>query len=345
MSSTPLSNRKYLSCVGYPECKCSVWFPDTVLEVNRDESVCPTCQPRPVHMLKLKFRRGSLPPMMPLDFVGCIGGCDETLREVLNLRYLRMGGGGVGGGVGGAGGGRGGGRGDTATNQPRPRPAPRPRPDPLSPQAPHPRPDPQAPPPDPRGGDITVCNCGSEAVLLTVRKDGPNQGRQFYKCSSGGCNFFLWSDTNIYPPGPQGAPPSRPHQPPRTSAGVGRGGGGGEAGAVGDVVCNCSEPAVQRTVQKEGPNKGRVFHTCGKPRDQQCGFFLWADENVPPPGSVSGGGERGGYGERGGDWGKRGRKNGGGGGAPPTKPTAAKKPRTCGICHMPGHTRVTCPQR
>lgn len=27
------------------------------------------------------------------------------------------------------------------------------------------------------------------------------------------------------------------------------------------------------------------------------------------------------------------------------KPPAAKKPRTCGICHLPGHTRVTCPQR
>uniref|UniRef100_A0AAZ3RNY6 DNA topoisomerase n=1 Tax=Oncorhynchus tshawytscha TaxID=74940 RepID=A0AAZ3RNY6_ONCTS len=256
-------NGKYLSCVGYPECKCSVWFPDTVLEVNRDESVCPTCQPRPVHMLKLKFRRGSLPPMMPLEFVGCIGGCDETLREVLNLKYLRMGGGGGGRsrrkrGSWGRKRSRSR-RGDTATNQPRPRPAP--RPDPLSPQAPnpllilapHPRPDPQAPRPDPRGGDITVCNCGSEAVLLTVRKDGPNQGRQFYKCSSGGCNFFLWTDH------------------PRDLRG--------------EVVCNCSEPAVQRTVQKEGPNKGKVFHTCGKPRDQQCGFFLWADENIPPPGN------------------------------------------------------------
>uniref|UniRef100_A0AAZ3P0U6 DNA topoisomerase n=1 Tax=Oncorhynchus tshawytscha TaxID=74940 RepID=A0AAZ3P0U6_ONCTS len=263
---------KYLSCVGYPECKCSVWFPDTVLEVNRDESVCPTCQPRPVHMLK--FRRGSLPPMMPLEFVGCIGGCDETLREVLNLKYLRMG------------------RGDTATNQPRPRPAP--RPDPLSPQAPR---------PDPRGGDITVCNCGSEAVLLTVRKDGPNQGRQFYKCSSGGCNFFLWTD--------------QPHQP---------------RDLRGEVVCNCSEPAVQRTVQKEGPNKGKVFHTCGKPRDQQCGFFLWADENIPPPGN-----ETHATGGRGGE--RLGRRS------PPPPNPATRKPRTCGICHMPGHTRVTCPQR
>uniref|UniRef100_A0A8B9KXF4 DNA topoisomerase n=1 Tax=Astyanax mexicanus TaxID=7994 RepID=A0A8B9KXF4_ASTMX len=83
------STGKFLSCLGYPACKAAVWFPDTVLEVSRDDSVCPTCRPHPVHMLKFKFKRGSLPPGMDLEFVGCIGGCDETLREVLNLKYLR----------------------------------------------------------------------------------------------------------------------------------------------------------------------------------------------------------------------------------------------------------------
>lgn len=41
---------KYLSCVGFPACKTAVWFPDVVLEVSRDESTCPTCQPHPIHM-------------------------------------------------------------------------------------------------------------------------------------------------------------------------------------------------------------------------------------------------------------------------------------------------------
>lgn len=45
----------------------------------------------------------------------------------------------------------------------------------------------------------------------------------------------------------------------------------------------------------------------------------------------------------GGDTVKKGRKIMGNAGA--SKPPAAKKPRTCGICNMPGHTRVTCPQR
>lgn len=43
----------------------------------------------------------------------------------------------------------------------------------------------------------TVCNCGQPAIQLTVRKDGPNQGRQFFKCAQqqNACDFFLWSDS------------------------------------------------------------------------------------------------------------------------------------------------------
>ncbi|XP_028267371.1 DNA topoisomerase 3-alpha [Parambassis ranga] len=335
-------NGKYLSCVGYPACKTAVWFPDMVLEVSRDDSICPTCQPRPIHMLKFKFRRGSLPPMMPLEFVGCIGGCDETLREVLDLKYLRAGGGGGGSAGGGqGGGGRGGG------HDPHP-PPPRP------PRALNPNPRPSVPPvpswtmqprPPPGGGgasvgtnsDVIVCNCGQEALLLTVRKDGPNQGRQFYKCNAGSCNFFLWADQ----PSQQGAlPAQRTSQPPRPSLGNRNTVGGGRGQDVGDhereIMCNCNEVAVTRTVQKDGPNKGRTFHTCGKPREQQCGFFQWADENMPPPGGFGGG-------FNGGDGGRKVKKTVGGVAA--NKPPAARKPRTCGICHMPGHTRVTCPQR
>ncbi|KAM6904896.1 DNA topoisomerase 3-alpha [Xenentodon cancila] len=352
---------KYLSCVGYPACKTAVWFPDTVLEVSRDDSVCPTCQPSPVHMLKFKFRRGSLPPMMPLEFVGCIGGCDETLREVLDLKYLRAvgGGGGHGGGGGGHGGGGGGyGGGGGGRDDPRP-PAPRlPRAAPARalssnpraslPPAPSWNPQPRLPPggsgiPGDAGGDAIVCNCGQDAVLLTVRKDGPNQGRQFYKCNSGSCNFFLWADQPSQQGVLQSRGPSLSPNPSGASLGFGNTSGSGrgkEAGAsahAGQTTCNCNEICVTRTVQKDGPNKGRTFHTCGKPRDQQCGFFQWADENVPPPGGFGSGFTGGG------DGGKKGRRTTGDGAA--SKPPTARKPRTCGICHMPGHTRVTCPQR
>ncbi|KAG0079394.1 DNA topoisomerase [Podila epicladia] len=47
-----------------------------------------------------------------------------------------------------------------------------------------------------------------------------------------------------------------------------------------DVSCNCPNqpPAVERRVTKEGDNQGRMFYTCSKPRDEQCGFFKFADE-------------------------------------------------------------------
>ncbi|KAF7661127.1 hypothetical protein LDENG_00268140 [Lucifuga dentata] len=326
-------NSKFLSCVGFPACKTAVWFPDMVLEVSRDDGVCPTCQPRPVHMLKFKFRRGSLPPMMPLEFVGCIGGCDETLREVLDLKYLQAGGW----------------NGVEEEDQ-----------EILVHQPPGPR-DQNHPEPQPRplpGGvdsnsDVIVCNCGQDAVLLTVRKDGPNQGRQFYKCNAGSCSFFLWADQPNQQGAPQGRGPPLPapriSQPPRPSLGFrnapgggrgrGGGGGGGGGGHSGQIMCKCNEGAVTRTVQKDGPNKGRTFHTCGKPREQQCGFFQWADENVPPPGGL--GGVSNGF--NGGGGGKMERKKMGD--STNNKPPAAKKPRTCSICHTPGHTRVTCPER
>ncbi|KAM9745947.1 LOW QUALITY PROTEIN: DNA topoisomerase 3-alpha [Menidia menidia] len=352
-------NSMFLSCVGYPACKTAVWFPDMVLEVSRDESVCPTCQPSPIHMLKFKFRRGSLPPMMPLEFVGCIGGCDETLREVLDLRYLRGGGGGGGGGPrGGEVFGGGGGGEDPRPPAPRPpRPAPRASLPPVPTWAPQPRP--------PAGGGVEggggaiVCNCGQDALQLTVRKDGPNQGRPFYKCSSGSCNFFLWADQPAQPEAAPGrGPPLQvqrtPHAPGRARGGLRRAAAAAGGGAA---VCKCNEAAVTRTVQKDGPNKGRMFHTCGRPREQQCGFFQWADENDPPSesggyggggyggggygGGLNGGGGYGGGLNGGGDAGRRGRKTTGDSNRPP----AAKKPRSCGLCHQPGHTRASCPQR
>ena len=45
----PVLPRFYLSCTGFPECRSAVWFPDSVLEASRDDSVCPVCQPHPVY--------------------------------------------------------------------------------------------------------------------------------------------------------------------------------------------------------------------------------------------------------------------------------------------------------
>jgi hypothetical protein len=39
-------------------------------------------------------------------------------------------------------------------------------------------------------------------------------------------------------------------------------------------MCNCPDPAVQRTVNKASAHQGRKFWTCPKPQGEQCGFFV-----------------------------------------------------------------------
>lgn len=351
-SDMVLKSRKnggfYLGCMNYPNCRAAVWFPDCVLEVSKDDSVCAVCKPHPVYRLKFKFKRGSVPPLLPLEFVGCIGGCDETLREILDLKYLqgapkpvqsvnppanylqvnqslnRM-----------ASNENGQGRAPTNAGAAR---APR--------AATHPA---------PAGNNAVVCNCREEAALLTVRKEGPNQGRQFYKCNAGSCNFFLWADQ----PSDEGnsvahrsfaaSSDSLGERPQGSFRGLGGGrvlghhgsNGFDSGGGGGGAICKCNQPAITRTVQKEGPNKGRQFHTCPKPREQQCGFFQWADENVAP-------GAAGAFPSN--QFRNEGHSRGSGGKA--KRPSnfssemgpTAKRQRACGICHQLGHTRKTCPQ-
>lgn len=93
------------------------------------------------------------------------------------------------------------------------------------------------------------CTCNVASVQLTVRKEGPNQGRTFFKCNNNGsCNYFQWADEEPAPPG---------------------------------LPCNCGVPSSQRKVQKEGPNKGRLFMVCVR---KACDFFAWADEEAPDTG-------------------------------------------------------------
>lgn len=85
-------------------------------------------------------------------------------------------------------------------------------------------------------------------------------GRQFYKCpndaTTGGCNFFSWATDDV------NANPNNTTIPNVAQA----------------LQCTCGELAVQRTVSKEGPNKGRMFYVCAKPMGTGCGFFKWFDQ-------------------------------------------------------------------
>ncbi|CAM9789806.1 unnamed protein product, partial [Discosporangium mesarthrocarpum] len=101
-------------------------------------------------------------------------------------------------------------------------------------------------------------------ALRTVRKEGPNQGREFYCCARAQgeqCEHFKWTDEEPSSGGPSFRGPTR-------------GGGGGDG-----RVCNGhQEPCALRTVRKEGANQGREFYCCARPQGDQCDHFDWADE-------------------------------------------------------------------
>ena len=60
-------NGYVLSCMGYPNCRAAQWFPDAVVEAQVLDDLCDKCAPRNVHMIKFKFKRGSVPPYIPLQ--------------------------------------------------------------------------------------------------------------------------------------------------------------------------------------------------------------------------------------------------------------------------------------
>lgn len=45
------------------------------------------------------------------------------------------------------------------------------------------------------------------------------------------------------------------------------------------MKCKCGLEARNLEVKKEGSNKGKKFYACAKPKEEQCDFFEWANEN------------------------------------------------------------------
>ncbi|XP_017015813.2 DNA topoisomerase 3-alpha [Drosophila takahashii] len=212
---------------------------------------------------------------------------------------------------------------------------------------------------------VLCTGCQQPARQNTVRKDGPNQGRLFYKCPKPDeCNFFQWADepasstarstasssswgTNrvvTLPSIQQGnsqrgqssmrsnssstvtITQTKTKKNDRSSATTSQGDGD-------QVMCNCGQVASSLTVRKDGPNQGRPFFSCPT-REKSCGFFKWGDDEQNQGASSSSSFA----------WGS-GNRN------PPSRsqPTAstsdAPKSRRCGLCRKEGHTRNKCPRK
>ncbi|XP_048335697.2 DNA topoisomerase 3-alpha [Ziziphus jujuba] len=74
-----------VGCLGFPQCRNVVWLPGSVSEAVVTTNVCNSCNPGPVRKIQFTFRRLEIPLDYNSIHLGCIGGCDETLRELIEI--------------------------------------------------------------------------------------------------------------------------------------------------------------------------------------------------------------------------------------------------------------------
>ena len=137
--------------------------------------------------------------------------------------------------------------------------------------------------------DDVKCDCGLPAASRTVSKDGPNQGRAFFTCGNpkmDGCNFFQWIDgqrkafdssKGNVSKFEKGSGMALSNAPLRHPSHISR--HENNTSESKNSACLCGLPSVRLTVNKAGPNQGKTFFKCPKPKDQQCNYFEWTDKS------------------------------------------------------------------
>ena len=286
--NTNNAGKHFIGCTGFPECKTSGYFPSGSYLKDRGDP-CRRCG-EGYYRCIIYFPPNSAPPQMTGDYQGCFK-CDSDLKDLIPIRNTpststsysnssrptqraqpsgfgsgggpSRGGGGPSRGGSGSAHGRGSGtRGRGSSSRGGSTAAQRKRKSDNFDQG-----------PSGDGGGVPVCGCGSSAGgPFTVRKEGPNTGREFYTCGKDrSCSYFQWKDEmatsvmspNVAMPNQRAKKQNTNNtQQPNSSEGA--------------VNCNCNMAASCLVVRKEGPNCGRPFFGCGNNR--ACNFFQWGDE-------------------------------------------------------------------
>ncbi|XP_072931874.1 DNA topoisomerase 3-alpha [Epargyreus clarus] len=361
----------YIGCMSFPNCRNSVWFPNVVKKVDVLPETCPTCGPN-YHKIRFEWGNNSLSHLYPSPHVACIGGCDTSLLELLNIDLSRVK------------------RTQSTVNnttthsstntsnrsnsvssmtsssvsqssrnvprntrpmnntnaQPRQNVTPIPRAqssmNPIRMPAPN-RPTNALPTPSDSGDNAVVCQCNKPAVQRTVRKNNHNNGRQFYKCpdgpENGGCDFFSW------------AQPSETLQNNFDTPSNSNSSWGNSSNFNSGSSNQQGYGAPTQGYRAPGQNDGGAVCNCGIPAKQitvrkegpNNGRLFYAcskDYNSrcnffewADGGTNNNASDWGASESRGGARGRGARVRGAGG------------PRLCSVCRREGHTRNRCPER
>ncbi|XP_058819738.1 DNA topoisomerase 3-alpha-like [Topomyia yanbarensis] len=331
-------NGYYLGCLGFPDCKNSVWFDENIKEASGTEEICPKCGGFNKKMgIKFKHARfyGFLNHVNDQSYKTCIV-CDDKFRDILGIdtslvKQFRA------NGI----------RADVAIPPRGVAPS-----NPAYPRATNNanRSTQNFPSNRSSGHGTGSSNWGS----YNNDDDDDRRGGGGGAIASGRTNVTASSgwgsswNTSANPNTLNSSNITRTRNPPPQPA----------RSSDEQVMCRCPLPTKEFTVKKEGPNKGRPFFTCSKPQNEQCGFFQWADENTapqtasgsswgtqprpPPSGNSSFVGNSS-------EWGRSNVNNNGGRGGKSTNNQGAgdrtKATRKCGFCRQEGHTKAKCPQR
>ncbi|GAV72584.1 Topoisom_bac domain-containing protein/zf-C4_Topoisom domain-containing protein/Toprim domain-containing protein/zf-GRF domain-containing protein, partial [Cephalotus follicularis] len=243
-----------VGCLGYPQCRNAVWLPGSLSEAAVTANVCNLCNPGPIYRIQFKFRQIEIPPGFDVNHLGCVGGCDVILRELIEIC-------GTGSRIPAPARGRGANEssgnvqcgntrqgaciycrqtGHSSSNCRSQVSAPRiARSHSINPQS--------------CESAVPCGTCGTTCILRTANTAN-NRGRKFFSCPSQECNFFVWEDNLNNGTGGRSLPLANIFSSASNPSRRGRGGQSGTHAADVTFISATGDPI-----------SGRRCYVCGDP--------------------------------------------------------------------------------